>query len=596
MFTHDEHGRVSRIENAHSTIVLERDLSGRVVAETVNGETMTFSYDALGRRVSRHTPSGAESRLEYDDSGLASYAADDHRFRFERDLLGRETNRHIGQDLQLHRNWDPVGRLSHLSVATGDDFIVNRSFTYQADGVPTSIDDSLTGRRTFTLDAASRVREVQADGWSENYAYNAAGDQTHTALAAPAPGRATAGERHYDGTRITRAGRTRYSYDEQGRVTLRRTTTLSGAALIWHFQWDAEDRLTHVRTPQGVHWRYLYDPLGRRLAKQRLAEDGQVAGTTTYRWDGALLAEERTAGATLVWDYAGPQPLCQREFKFDNEKHEIDRRFFAIVTDLVGAPTELLSADGFLAWRARSTVWGATQWNKDSIAYTPLRYPGQYFDPETGLHYNFNRYYDPDLGRYLSPDPMGLAPAINHYAYVPNPLVLADPLGLAGCETDPTWGGQVRWTLDEHGRPYEMNAIITRNMLDEGTHARNSIHPPGYQPDVGQARGHMLARQLGGSGDISENLFTISQNPTNTPSMSMFEQQVYDAVYHDGEIVTCNVFLEYANDDPDSPPKSIQLEAFGHRKDPDDPTKLRFDTGDILDNPAHDEPRPNRRP
>ncbi|MFE3144426.1 RHS repeat domain-containing protein [Streptomyces scopuliridis] len=255
----------------------------------------------------------------------------------------------------------------------------------------TSIDDSLTGRRTFTLDAASRVREVHAHGWSENYAYNAAGDQTHTALAARAPGQTAAGERHYDGTRITRAERTHYSYDEQGRVTLRRTTTLSGRALIWHFQWDTEDRLTHVRTPQGVHWRYLYDPLGRRLAKQRLAPDGQVAETTTYRWDGALPAEERTGGATLVWDYAGLQPLCRREFKFDHEQHETDRRFFAIVTDLVGAPTELVSADGFLAWRARSTVWGATQWNKDSIAYTPLRYPGQYFDPETGLHYNFSR-------------------------------------------------------------------------------------------------------------------------------------------------------------------------------------------------------------
>ncbi|MFE3144427.1 hypothetical protein [Streptomyces scopuliridis] len=53
----------------------------------------------------------------------------------------------------------------------------------------------------------------------------------------------------------------------------------------------------------------------------------------------------------------------------------------------------------------------------------------------------------------------------------------------------------------------------------------------------------MLARQLGGTGDHEENLFTISQNPTNTPLMSMFEQQVYDAVYHDGEIVTYNVFL-----------------------------------------------------
>ncbi|MGW2517570.1 RHS repeat-associated core domain-containing protein [Streptomyces sp. NPDC001617] len=64
----------------------------------------------------------------------------------------------------------------------------------------------------------------------------------------------------------------------------------------------------------------------------------------------------------------------------------------------------------------------------------PLRYPGQYVDAETGLHYN-NRYYDPDLGRYTTPDPLGLAPAVNHYTYVPNPFTLA------GCTADPTWAG-----------------------------------------------------------------------------------------------------------------------------------------------------------
>nr|WP_248782930.1 RHS repeat-associated core domain-containing protein [Streptomyces exfoliatus] len=253
----------------------------------------------------------------------------------------------------------------------------------------------------------------------------------------------------------------------------------------------------------------------------------------------------------------------------------------------------MVSADGSLAWRARSTAWGATQWNKNSTAYTPLRYPGQYFDPETGLHYNFNRYYDPEAGRYLSPDPLGIAPSINPYAYVANPFILADPLGLAACEPDPTWAGQVRWVRDEHGRPYEMHAIITRNMLDEGTHARNSIIPPGYQPDKGQARGHMLARQLGGSGDHDDNLFTISQNPTNTPEMSMFEQRVYDAVAGN-DVVQYSVYLEYVNDDPDSPPKTIQLEAFGAKKDRDG--NLLFDEGTILNNPAHDEPRPRRRP
>jgi RHS repeat-associated protein len=61
----------------------------------------------------------------------------------------------------------------------------------------------------------------------------------------------------------------------------------------------------------------------------------------------------------------------------------------------------------------------------------PLRFPGQYLDRETGLHYNFHRYYDPATARYLSPDPLGLSPSSNNYTYVVNPLIVSDPFGLA---------------------------------------------------------------------------------------------------------------------------------------------------------------------
>lgn len=62
----------------------------------------------------------------------------------------------------------------------------------------------------------------------------------------------------------------------------------------------------------------------------------------------------------------------------------------------------------------------------------PVRFPGQYADPETGLHYSVHRYYDPDTARYISPDLPGLAPAPDHHAYVLNPLGWSDHLGLAG--------------------------------------------------------------------------------------------------------------------------------------------------------------------
>ena len=65
-----------------------------------------------------------------------------------------------------------------------------------------------------------------------------------------------------------------------------------------------------------------------------------------------------------------------------------------------------------------------------------LRFQGQYFDLETGLHYNRFRYYDPDCGRFVSQDPIGLAGGINNYQYAPNPVGWIDPLGLAGMPKD----------------------------------------------------------------------------------------------------------------------------------------------------------------
>ncbi|MET8410506.1 RHS repeat-associated core domain-containing protein [Streptomyces sp. NPDC005195] len=63
----------------------------------------------------------------------------------------------------------------------------------------------------------------------------------------------------------------------------------------------------------------------------------------------------------------------------------------------------------------------------------PLRFPGQYADTETGLHYNYLRYYAPETARYLTSDPLGLEPAPNPDTYVVNPLAWTDPIGLAPC-------------------------------------------------------------------------------------------------------------------------------------------------------------------
>ncbi|MEV1005903.1 RHS repeat-associated core domain-containing protein [Streptomyces sp. NPDC049881] len=202
-------------------------------------------------------------------------------------------------------------------------------------------------------------------------------------------------------------------------------------------------RLSRLVTPDGTVWRYAYDPFGRRVAKERLAGPADaVAETVLFAWDGHLLVEETvTHGGggghhvSLTWEHQGLQPVAQVErVTEETTQREIDVRFFAVVTDAVGTPTELVGAAGEVAWQARSTLWGVTSWRRGATAYTPLRFPGQYFDRESGLHYNLHRYYAPVAGRYSSPDPLGLGPSPNPMSYVSNPHTWADPLGLTpGC-------------------------------------------------------------------------------------------------------------------------------------------------------------------
>jgi RHS repeat-associated protein len=92
--------------------------------------------------------------------------------------------------------------------------------------------------------------------------------------------------------------------------------------------------------------------------------------------------------------------------------------------------------------RAVYRAWGNTLRTEQAAVesaepiYRPLRYQGQYFDAETGLHYNRFRYYDPDAGRFVSQDPIGLAGGVNLYQYAPNPLRWIDPLGLSNCKPE----------------------------------------------------------------------------------------------------------------------------------------------------------------
>ncbi|MDF6022301.1 polymorphic toxin type 30 domain-containing protein [Streptomyces sp. JH34] len=492
-FKYDIFDELAEATGPDATLVRLRDRFGRLKSDEVNGRTLSFTHDALGRRTGRKTPGGVTSNWSYDAAGRRSaLTVSGRRLTFAHDELGRETSCTVGDFVSLTSSYDIMGRLTtHEVTAVGGRRLQRRAYAYRPDGNLVGVTDELSGTRHFDLDAAGRVTAVHASGWTERYSYDEAGNQANASWPPAHPAHESTGSRTYTGTNITRAGSTRYEHDAQGRTILRQKARLSRRPATWRYAWDAEDRLTSVTTPDGTVWRYAYDPLGRRISKQSPSE------VVHFIWDGATLCEQTTKRTTLTWDYAGLRPLAQTERRHGST----DDRFFAIVTDLIGTPTELIDESGALAWRTRATLWGTTTWARNATAYTPLRFPGQYFDRESELHYNFFRYYDPESARYLTPDPLGLTPADNPVTYVHNPHTWSDPLGLGPCPPRIKDGG---WDLRGDADPL---SVIPKDAVQEtwrpipggvehgikwswtdevtGKTVRMRVHGPDLQPHAG---------------------------------------------------------------------------------------------------------------
>ncbi|CAL9477766.1 putative T7SS-secreted protein [Streptomyces sp. enrichment culture] len=526
-FAYDVFDALAEAVSPDVTLTRFRDRHGRLLTETVNGRELRYAYDALGRRTGRTTPSGAVSEWTYDAAGRRTGLTTSGRtLTFEHDAAGRETTRHIAGTLRLTHAYDELGRLTHQHMDATGRTLQERTYTYRADGHLTAVDDLLAGPRRFDLDASGRVTAVHAANWTERYAYDEAGNQTEAAWPATHPGQEATGPRAYTGTRITRAGRVRYQHDAQGRVVLRQKPRLSRKPATWHYTWDPEDRLTHIRTPDGTVWHYVYDPLGRRVAKRRLAGDGEtVLEETAFTWEGTTLCEQTTDSpdlphpVALTWDHKGLQPLTQTErlLNRDTPQEVVDARFFTMVTDLVGTPSELIDEAGTIAWHTRTTLWGTTTWSATSTTYTPLRFPGQYYDPESGLHYNYFRHYDPETARYLSTDPLGLVPAPNPATYVHNPHTTTDSFGLAPeCE-------------EKQRGPFDFRQPNPNYPPDPSTIDAMRSAPTGGNIDCSEIAEY-IRRETNGEGKIIN--FTL-RNDREILIPSRGGQQITEYRYHD---------------------------------------------------------------
>jgi RHS repeat-associated protein len=201
-----------------------------------------------------------------------------------------------------------------------------------------------------------------------------------------------------------------YGYDANGNITTENT---------WTSIYDLSNQLIRVLQGGNQVGEYTFNGAGQRIKKVTQIE------TRIFHYDlwGHLIAETNQSGQLLAeYIYLGDQLLAmikpgEAAYYFHN--------------DHLGTPQVLTDGTGSVSWKAAYTPFGQANITVGTVE-NPFRSPGQYYDQETGLHYNYFRYYNPPIGRYLTPDPIELRGGINIFAYVSNnPLLFIDAYGLS---------------------------------------------------------------------------------------------------------------------------------------------------------------------
>jgi RHS repeat-associated protein len=224
------------------------------------------------------------------------------------------------------------------------------------------------------------------------------------------------------GNRLLMEGDRHYDYDAFGNLIRERRG--KAQCLVSEYRYDSQHRLIGVTTAHGRETSYRYDAFGRRISK---TVDGL---TTEFFWQGDQVVAESSPRhhRSYVYEPGTFRPLALLDGKGPNACP------FYYHLDHLGTPQELTNYGGTIVWSARYSGYGKTTelvHGGGEQLEQPLRFQGQYFDPESGLHYNRHRYYNPETGRYLTPDPSKLAGGLNGYRYTLNPTGWVDPLGLA---------------------------------------------------------------------------------------------------------------------------------------------------------------------
>lgn len=468
-YIYDASGNVAETLNARGhRMVYTRNDANRLIGIQAYDETnaltqtQTFAYDANGNLITWTDSNGSAGTLEYDDlnrllSETVSYGSTSLSYSYTYHPSGKLRTVTYPGAFTLTYSYDAHGELQAVDVP-GEGSISASEWKWR---MPTKTitpggtvrDETYNGLLQLTearihapnqqllmdmanvfsnrADLVSRVM----DGVSHNYEYDkeerltrATGAVTQVYTIDAGGNRLTSGELSgewiYDAAnQLASHGSIVYEYDLAGNRVRKVDSSYSEPQRTTSYIYDSFNRLVEVRSGNGTTIaRYAYDPLNRRLSKT-------VDGETTlflHGREGLLVEATHTGNAQVMYGWRpdrafGAAPLLIKRGAAIGYYHN----------DHLGTPLRITDRLGIIAWAASYDAFGRATEAANPALQSNLRLPGQYEDRETGLHYNWHRYYDNSTGRYITSDPIGLRGGLNAYTYAKgNPNKFVDPKGL----------------------------------------------------------------------------------------------------------------------------------------------------------------------
>ncbi|MFJ5539859.1 RHS repeat-associated core domain-containing protein, partial [Vreelandella titanicae] len=430
-------GQLISVTNDHGEVTFLYDEAQRLIGEQQSHAGLAGESGWQWQHQHTLTANGAPEASQFGDlpalnwhtygsghlHGLSAPGLD-LEIALEPDALHRETQRRLStganahnQPLVLERGYTNLGQLDHLTLRSPD---TTSQQDYQYDALGRMSFRSLQGDPAekviaYSYDAAGRLIGSQHGDHAHRYSVDAAGNRLE-------------GQQALSDNRLGQLNGTRYRYDGAGNLTERQQP--NGERLTLGY--DGANRLVQLIHASELgatrEATYRYDGLGRRISKTVRHTNGTTA-TTHYGWDGDRIVREETDNqrTTVIYEPGSFVPMLRID---DTEQGQV---LSAYITDALGTPMQLVTPNGQPRWLAEPDDWAAVK-NQRAVRNVtqPIRFQGQWHDEESGLYYNRYRYYDPQQGRYISQDPIGLRGGTNMYGYVTNPISMVDPLGLSG--------------------------------------------------------------------------------------------------------------------------------------------------------------------